>query len=145
MSRAEWWWRRAIPAVLWIAMILMIASLPASFFFGSGPRVAYGMPRAALQFPYHVSAFIVLAILLARCIAWPGSGTSVGRTVVLVLLGALAVSICSEVIQFWVPSRTPAARDVGLDVSGAVLGLVLVRGAGTRRLRRRGACAEDVT
>jgi hypothetical protein len=41
-----------------------------------------------------------------------------------VLAAAVAVAIASEIAQFWVPGRTPRVSDVGLDVAGALAGIV---------------------
>jgi VanZ family protein len=43
------------------------------------------------------------------------------------LIGCIVVSISSELIQLFVPTRTPAFADLGLDLLGAVLGTISIR------------------
>jgi VanZ family protein len=111
---------------VWTALILLVASLPSSFFFGPRTSTA-GTPRHLVQYPYHVGAFLVLAILFLRCLRATDLGAERRRAELLSLLGAVSISMCSELIQFWVPTRTPAARDLALDLSGALVGLGLMR------------------
>jgi VanZ family protein len=126
VTRNHWWWTRLAPLLAWTAFILLVSSLPSSFFFGPRTNVA-GMPRRFVQYPYHVGAFLVLAILFLRCLRATDLGERLPRAELLSLLGAVVISICSELTQLWVPTRTPAARDLALDLSGALLGLGLMR------------------
>ncbi|HXH82341.1 MAG TPA: VanZ family protein [Candidatus Tectomicrobia bacterium] len=115
-----WRWSRLLPVAGWTALILYVANRPSSFFVPYETDLG-GVPRRALQYPYHLTAFFVLALLLRRC--WPAAHPS-ARVAVMTLLVALAMSIASELIQFWAPTRTPALRDIGLDLLGSALGVV---------------------
>ncbi|MGH7797304.1 MAG: VanZ family protein [Candidatus Binatia bacterium] len=84
------------------------------------------MPREWLQYPYHFSAFFILAFLFRRSFSGSTNHMSEYKFAVFSLLGCALVSVCSEALQFYVPTRTPALRDLVLDQSGAVLGMVIV-------------------
>jgi VanZ family protein len=49
--------------------------------------------------------------------------TSVAR----VALGALVLALVTEGLQFFASNRDPSWHDVGIDVAGAVVGVVLAR------------------
>jgi VanZ family protein len=113
--------------LLWIGLILWIASRPKHVFFPSDMKMFLGMQREWLQYPYHVGAFFVLAVLFCRCISVPNSRFIGWRTAVVSLVGCFLVSLCSEAIQFYVPNRTPAIRDLAFDQYGALLGITVMR------------------
>jgi VanZ family protein len=46
-----------------------------------------------------------------------------------VLLAGLALALLSEGLQFFAMDRHPRWRDVGIDMAGVVLAVVLVKGA----------------
>jgi VanZ family protein len=82
-----------------------------------------GAPRDLLQYPYHLGVFFILAVLFFRC--FPPEGLAGWTPAALSLFGCALVSLSSEGLQFYVPTRTPALRDLALDQSGAVLGVVI--------------------
>lgn len=122
-----WWWRRLLPLVLWITIILWVASRPKAAFFASDTMTFLGIPRDLLQYPYHFGVFFILVILFRRCSSAGNKASAVWKTTALSLLGCALVSLCSEWLQFYVPSRTPAIRDLFVDQSGALLGIVVMR------------------
>jgi VanZ family protein len=122
---APWSRLRLLPALGWTALILFVASRPKAFFLPPEAPVVYGLPRWMIQYLYHVSAFLVLAVLVRRGVE--GRSDPGHRADLAALLGALAVSVGSEVLQAWIPTRTPAARDLALDLAGALVGLALLR------------------
>lgn len=126
VNRSVWEWTTLLPPVLWSGMILWIASRPKAAFFADA-KVIYGMPRRLLQYPYHISAFFVLAILLLLYFLPQGGRQGDRQPEVLAVLGSLFVSGCSELIQFGVPTRTPTMIDLTLDLLGALLGILFVR------------------
>ena len=74
----------------------------------------------------HVTEYAVLALLLWRALR----SIQVLRTKTLtifgaVLLGCAMLAASDEFHQVFVKSRTPAVRDVVLDVTGAILGLLI--------------------
>ena len=116
-----------LPLLVWIAIILWIASQPKTSFFPSEVKTFLGMPREWLQYPYHFSVFFILAFLFRRVLTWSTGGLAGYKPVVLSFLGCALVSLCSEGLQFYVPTRTPAVRDLAVDQFAAILGLALMR------------------
>ena len=67
----------------------------------------------------HFTAFAAMAWLAsAPPLRWP---------LARVLLGALALALLSEGLQYFAAGRHPTWRDVGIDMAGAALGLALAR------------------
>lgn len=137
MFADRWWWTRLAPLLLWIGMILWVASRPKTALFPSDMKTFLGMPREWLQYPYHVGAFFILAILFRRCLLTPTNPLSGCKPLVFSLLGCAVVSLCSEWLQFYVPTRTPAVRDLALDQSGALFGITMMRQF-SHKVRRAG-------
>jgi hypothetical protein len=125
-STSWWWWTRLLPLLLWIGIILWVASRPSSFFLDD-KKIIFEMPRRLLQYPYHISAFFILCILFIRCFLSDSDGQITRKFEILSLLGCVLVSISSELIQLFVPTRTPAFTDLALDLLGAVLGTIFMR------------------
>ena len=68
----------------------------------------------------HFVLFVGMAlVLLARPLAWPTQR---------VLLAALALALLTEGLQFFAIDRHPRLTDVGIDMAGALLALLLVKG-----------------
>ncbi|MGH7961808.1 MAG: VanZ family protein [Candidatus Binatia bacterium] len=126
MKEGVWKWSNLLPLLLWIGMIVWVASRPKAYFFPE-PRIMYGLPRQLLQYPYHVGVFFVLAVLFLRCFSPYGDSQDDRRSEALTVLGSMLVSGCSELIQFYVPTRTPAVRDLVLDLLGVLLGIFFMR------------------
>jgi hypothetical protein len=120
-------WTKWSLLLSWIGLILWIASRPKTMFFPSDMKTLLGIQRELLQYPYHVGAFFVLAVLFCRCISLPNSRFVGWRTAVLPFVGCFLVSLCSEAIQFYVPNRAPAIRDLAFDQYGALLGITVMR------------------
>ncbi|MFQ5904397.1 MAG: VanZ family protein [Candidatus Binatia bacterium] len=116
-----------IPLLLWIGLILGIASRPKTVFLDPDTRVIYRIPRVLIPYAYHGSAFFILAILFLRHFLSRSDGKIARKTEALSLLGSALVSICSELIQLYVPTRTPAFRDLAIDLLGAALGIFFMR------------------
>ena len=70
---------------------------------------------------FHVSMFFVLALLLCRTL--PESR----RQDFAVIICGSVVGSCSEFLQRFFPGRDPALRDVFINISGTVLGLIAWR------------------
>ena len=74
----------------------------------------------------HVTEYAVLALLLWRALcSLPILRTKTLMVFGAVLLGCAMLAASDEFHQVFVKSRTPAVRDVVLDVTGAVLGLLI--------------------
>lgn len=68
----------------------------------------------------HFVLFAGMALVLAvRPLAWP---------VQRVLLGALALALLTEGLQFFAIDRHPRLMDVGIDMAGALLALAFIKG-----------------
>jgi hypothetical protein len=81
----------------------------------------------------HVTEYAVLALLLWRALrSIPALCTKTLMVVGAVLLGCALFAASDEFHQTFVTSRTPSVRDVLLDVTGALLGL-LIGASFTRR------------
>lgn len=98
--------------------------------------IAHGLhaPDVAPGFA-HLSLFAGIAwVASARPLAWRWP---------LVLLLALSLALLTEGLQFFAIDRHPSWRDVGIDLCGACLGMLLGRvagwagGIGLRRVRVR--------
>src|SRR6516162_11813049 len=74
----------------------------------------------------HVGEYAILAFLMWRALRW---GTSISMRVStacgVVLLACALFAASDEFHQTFVKSRTPTVRDVVLDVTGALLGLLI--------------------
>ena len=122
-----WWTRCLLPLAGWTALILIVATRPAASLVNARVTTALGVSRELLQYPYHLGAFFVLAILFVRCFGARGL-----PSILLCVLGLVVVSAASELLQFSTPTRTPAARDVLLDLVGAAVGIGAMRLVGQR-------------
>lgn len=86
----------------------------------------------------HVCEYAILALLLWRALrSAPTLRTRGAILFGLVLLGCALFAASDEFHQSFVKSRTPSVRDVFLDISGAVVGLLM--GAGFAFLHRKKA------
>jgi VanZ family protein len=81
--------------------------------------------EASMHSPWGLSSmahFVVFvgmaAVAYARPMAWPWHR---------VLLAALGLALLTEGLQFFATDRHPGWLDVGIDMAGAVVGLVVVR------------------
>jgi len=90
---------------------------------------AHGVLRSAA----HVTEYTILGFLLVRAFRTPERPW--GRSALWALLAGTTFAASDEVHQMFVPSRTPAPHDVGLDAAGVVLGITLAWLI--RRFRRR--------
>lgn len=127
MDRFSWWWGKLLPLLLWIGVILWIASRPKTTFIPPDKEVIYGFSRKLIPYLYHLSAFFILATLFHRCSLSTNNREGARKSAVLSLLGSLLVSIFSELAQFYEPTRTPALRDLVVDSFGAILGIMCLQ------------------
>jgi VanZ family protein len=66
-----------------------------------------------------------LGIVFYRCFSHSNRDED-SKLKVASLLGSAAVSICSELLQLYVPTRTPSLRDFSVDLAGAFLAIILL-------------------
>ncbi len=120
--------RKALtPLILWIGLILGVASRPKTVFLAPETIVIYGIPRRFIPYLYHISAFFILATFFFRYFLSRSDTKIAPKSETLSLLGSALVSICSELIQLYVPTRTLAFRDLAVDLFGALLGIIFMR------------------
>jgi VanZ family protein len=118
-------WLCWLGLVAWIGSILWVASLASTTFFPSDMKTFLGFPRHFLQYPYHFGVFFVLAILFWRSL--PAKYVMAWTPIAFSLAGCALVSLCSETLQLYVPTRTFAIRDLAVDQLGAIFGLSVMR------------------
>lgn len=122
---ASWWRSRLAPLAAWIVLILWVASRPKTVFLAPETTSIFGIPRPLLQYIYHTGAFFILGTLFFR--AWnPFPGKKNGRTETYSMFGCAVVSVLSELIQFYAPTRSPRITDVVVDLSGSLIGVMLL-------------------
>lgn len=102
-----------LPAIAWMCVMFAFSGTPS---LGTG----LGTWDLVLRKLAHASEYAILAMLLTRAL---GDLTA--------FLGAFAFAITDELHQALVPGRAARPLDVAIDVTGALLGLLLLR-----RLRR---------
>lgn len=68
----------------------------------------------------HFTEFACLGILMCRLLYW------MKKPQLLALAGAFLVACCDETIQRFVPDRGPSFKDVMIDTSGALTGMILL-------------------
>jgi VanZ family protein len=116
--------------VLWGSWLLILAAWTALLLSPRAPGVVASIIPEALRFwvakGAHVSAYALLSVLTGCLpVRW---GVRLCCWLVLVGHGAL-----TEYLQLYVPGRTGSLRDVGLDVGGIVLGLLVLMAWRRRR------------
>jgi hypothetical protein len=92
---------------------------------GISPKTIWIILVVARKFA-HVTEYAVLALLLWRALrSIPGLRAKMLMVFGAVLLGCALFAASDEFHQTFVKSRTPSVRDVLLDVTGALLGLLI--------------------
>jgi len=119
-------WRRALPALLWAALIFVFSSQ------AELPRVPVSVLDLVLKKAAHLAEYAVLAILLLRALAPVRSEATRGAFLAAWAL-AVIYAVTDEIHQAFVPGRSAAALDVLIDALGAMLGLAGL--AAAQRLR----------
>lgn len=117
-----------LAVALWMTAIFILSAQPEL------PRAPEPLLDTLLKKSGHALGYAVLAGLVyhAMRLTWPGrsarwhAGCAFGF--------AVAYALSDEWHQSFVPGRTPALLDVGIDTVGAVIGLTLIMGW-TRRYR----------
>lgn len=153
----SWWWYW-LPVVVWMCLIFTASGDSGSFQHSSrlvSPFVHWLFPNVTPQAlrtvvvvvrkGAHVTEYAILACLIWRAVGslprpepqrWVWADAA--RTLVLVILYAAS----DEFHQRFVPTRDASVRDVLIDISGAVLALLLLRALHGRQSRRlSGSCA----
>lgn len=85
----------------------------------------------------HIIEFLILAILV--CLCYTQSGKAIKFYCFTILFFCLAVAVTDEFIQLYVANRSSEVRDIVIDFSGSVAGVVfmwLITGKKYNRRRR---------
>jgi VanZ family protein len=109
----------------------MVVPLLAWLFPGADPRTLELM-HAAVRKLGHFMEYLILGLLVTRALAMPGGWRP--RHAVLSVALAACYAVSAELHQRFVPGRTAALGDVGIDTLGAIAGQV---GLAVRRRRAR--------
>jgi VanZ family protein len=108
-----------LPLVLWMGVI---------FYFSAQPDLPH-LPEALIDLVIkklgHMAEYAVLAALAVWALRQSASATE-RRAFVWALLVAGSYAVSDEMHQYFVPGRNPQPLDVGFDVLGACLGLLLL-------------------
>ncbi len=111
-------WLTLLMAVVWAGFVLYLGSV------SRVPRVPLISEDAEASLG-HFGTHLVLGMLLYM-LASPAMGGSMGRlrAVALAVGATLALGIGIEVVQVFVPERSPDPADVGYDALGAAIGVL---------------------
>ena len=121
--------RRALPAVLWAALIF-VASAQSQL-----PQAPLGLLDVLLKKGAHLAEYAILAVLIYRGLR-PGTPARPWPRTALAWALATLYAVSDEVHQSFRPGRVATPVDVAVDATGALLGLAAVRVS--QRVRSRG-------
>ena len=103
-----------------------------------GQPATSGGGHGLLRKVAHFTEFACLGVFLSRLLFW------LNKPRLLALAGAFLVACCDETIQRFVPDRGPSFRDVLIDTSGAVVGMIaLLVGYAYVKRRKKQAMEEN--
>ena len=108
-----------LPAVGWMAVIFYLSAQPEL------PHHSEAQIDLVIKKVGHMVEYAILAAL-ALWAARRGGSTTAKRAFLWALLIAVSYAVTDEIHQYFVPGRNPRALDVGFDVVGACVGLLVV-------------------
>lgn len=130
--------RRWLPVFLWGVIVLVASTDIASAghtgdllrkileWFGAQPHVDHTESNFFMRKAAHVLQFVVFALLMWRGLRLPPALRIPRWKAAAAIIGlSAAIAFASEWVQMFFPSRGPSLHDVGLDMIGAVIGLLL--------------------
>jgi len=119
MTLGEYWLFYLAPIFLWM-LIIYILSSQSTFTSGSGSfdLIAYLLRKSA-----HVGEYFVLTVLIARSI--DVLGQSINRVLFLSGGFALLYALSDELHQTFVPLRDGKIMDIGIDLIGIIVALLV--------------------
>jgi VanZ family protein len=120
-----WRWARWLPAILLTLLIFWLSSRPYTTYFAELEGPSHRLFQTYLQYPAHLVEYATLALLWM----WPLSTYRAHRRhVPWLALGAVVVTaLLDESIQWYVPTRHFALRDLIIDWTGGVGGMIVFR------------------
>jgi VanZ family protein len=104
--------------IVYMGAILLLALLPGT----DSEFLPFLNPR--IQNLLHIPAYTILALLLLVVLKNLGVHDSRGLWIFGLAMGH---ALLAEILQFWVPGRTASIGDLGADLTGVLLFLVLYR------------------
>ncbi len=144
-----WYW---IPAVAWMAMVLLASSDPFSakhtgevlrvvltWILGQVDAATFGLVHFLIRKSAHFIEYAILSALWFRALRVGLPSLRQIRWALVGLVISLSVAILDELHQSFVPSRGSSAHDVLLDFCGALFAQLLIWYA----LRRRQLAAVE--
>ncbi len=117
-----------LPPVLWMSVIFFLSAQP------SLPHYPDTVLDTILKKAAHMVEYGILAILLWRALS-RGRGTLRRAALVIAFLVSVLYAASDEYHQTFVPGRNGTPVDVGIDVVGALVALLVVGGLGKKRRR----------
>ena len=111
-QRLSWW-------LLGAQLLALLVGTQMPGAWRSGVMDALHAPSILSSLAHLVLFAGMTAVVAARPLQWP---------VVRILVVALALAALTEVLQFFALDRHPQLRDVGIDMAGAVLGVLVNKG-----------------
>lgn len=123
-------WRLArwLPVILMTLLIFWLSSRPYTTYFAELEGQSYRLFQKYLQYPAHLVEYAVLGLLWM----WPLSSlsrhTANGTRAAWLMLSAIVVTaLLDESIQWCVPTRHFAIRDLFMDSVGGMMAMVASR------------------
>ena len=113
MSQRLSWWLLGAQLVA----LLVGTQMPGSW--RSSIMDATHAPAVLSSFAHLVLFMGLAAVAAARPLQWP---------LLRIALTALALALLTEGLQFFAQDRHPRMQDVGIDMTGALLGMGLIKG-----------------
>jgi len=145
-----WYW---LPAVAWMAMVVVastdifsarntgeILHSVLAWVFGEINAATFGLLHFLVRKSAHFTEYAILSALWFRALRVHLTSLWRVRWALIGLIVSLLIAILDEVHQSFVPSRTSSARDVLLDLCGALFAQILIWHA----LRRKTSTAVAV-
>ncbi len=124
-------WLTLLMAVVWAGFVLYLGSVSRL------PRVPLVSEESEASLG-HFGTHLVLGALLYMLFS-PAVGSRVPRlrAAALAMCATLALGVSIEIVQFFVPERTPQSSDIGYDALGALTGVLVFLVPDQLRVSRR--------
>ena len=115
-----------MPAILWMALIFIGSTDILSAEHTSRFLTALNAIQIAIRKLGHLTEYAILAALLWRALR-SGTAATLKMPILfgIVLIACAGFAASDEFHQSFVPSRTSSARDVMIDICGALIGLTI--------------------
>ncbi len=109
--------RTAVAALALLVLLLLIGTQMPGAWRDEAFRVTQ-LPWQLTKVAHFVMFMLIAAVAHARPLRFGA---------LRVVAGALTLALVTEGLQFWASNRSPSLADVGIDMAGAALGLLVVR------------------